>query len=420
MNALSVRGLGKSYVLRHKNASSYRTFREDVVGGMKILKNALRRTRVNKETFWALRDVSFDVEQGQILGLIGRNGAGKSTLLKVLSKITEPTTGCAEIRGKVASLLEVGTGFHPELTGRENIYLNGTLLGMKKREIDKLFDEIVDFAEVERFLDTPVKRYSSGMYVRLAFAVAAHLSPEVLIIDEVLAVGDAAFQKKSLGRMEEVAKSGRTVLFVSHNMASVSSLCNRCLILDNGQVAYDGPAGEAVLRYHNNSAAQNAEIHYDTGKNFADRYARLIRASLENEHGVQTTHMETRRPVTVRLSYEILTDEPVQCVPNFHFLSSDGRSVFVAYPSDIKPSSKGIYEAQCTVPKDLLNEGVHSIDLAVSTYRDKKMLGSVLDQGALTFNVIDLMQDEFRAYGYMNSLPGAIRPLCQWEVRRLE
>ncbi|MBK8021781.1 MAG: ABC transporter ATP-binding protein [Chloroflexi bacterium] len=235
--ALQVVGLGKSYQIRHE-AMGYRTLRDDLVG----LLPGRRQGRVSRETFWALRDVSFEVKTGEVLGVIGRNGAGKSTLLKILSRITKPTTGYADIYGRVGSLLEVGTGFHPELTGRENIFLSGTILGMRRAEIQRRFDEIVAFAEVEQFLDTPVKRYSSGMYTRLAFAVAAHLDPEVLIVDEVLAVGDAAFQKKSLGKMGDVAKSGRTVLFVSHNMAAVEALCTQALLLERGQVRLMGEA----------------------------------------------------------------------------------------------------------------------------------------------------------------------------------
>ncbi|QDU89333.1 Teichoic acids export ATP-binding protein TagH [Pirellulimonas nuda] len=249
---ISVENLGKAYRLGQRE-EKYPTFRDALVGAAKA---PLRRFRNlsggggEEELFWALKDVSFEVQQGEVVGIIGRNGAGKSTLLKVLSRITEPTTGRAVLRGRVASLLEVGTGFHPELTGRENIYLNGSILGMKKREIDRKFEEIVAFAEVERFLDTPVKRYSSGMYVRLAFAVAAHLDPEILIVDEVLAVGDAQFQEKCLGKMQEVSEGGgRTVLFVSHNMAAVRRLCNRCIVLTDGEIEVVGQTADAIDRY---------------------------------------------------------------------------------------------------------------------------------------------------------------------------
>jgi lipopolysaccharide transport system ATP-binding protein len=248
--AIRCDGLGKCYRLTQARVSGYRTLREDVMRWLGAPRRWLRGGDGAAETFWALRDVDFEVQAGEVLGIIGRNGAGKSTLLKVLSRITKPTTGQAELFGRVGSLLEVGTGFHPELSGRENIYLNGAVLGMRRREIAAKFDRIVDFAEIGPFLDTPVKRYSSGMYVRLAFAVAAHLEPEVLIVDEVLAVGDMAFQRKCLGRMREVGRTGCTVLFVSHNMPAVEALCTRALLLDGGRVARDGPVPELVREYH--------------------------------------------------------------------------------------------------------------------------------------------------------------------------
>src|SRR5688572_24323628 len=232
--AISVRGLSKSYTIAH-NEEKHITLAETALAWAK---NPLRRPQT--ETFWALRDVSFDIKQGEVVGVIGRNGAGKSTLLKVLSRITEPTAGEIDLYGRVGSLLEVGTGFHPELTGRENIYLNGAILGMRRKEIERQFDAIVEFAEVSKFLDTPVKRYSSGMYVRLAFAVAAHLNPEILIVDEVLAVGDAAFQRKCLGKMKDVAGGGRTVLFVSHNLGAIQQLCDRTIWLRDGRLVMDG------------------------------------------------------------------------------------------------------------------------------------------------------------------------------------
>src|SRR6266487_1064475 len=248
---ITVENLGKKYLLRHQKGQRYTALR-DVIADR--AKNLFRRNRPvagpTREEFWALKDVSFEVKRGEVLGIIGRNGAGKTTLLKILSRITDPTEGRVRLRGRVASLLEVGTGFHPELTGRENIFLNGAILGMSREEIRRKFDEIVAFAEVEKILDTPVKRYSSGMYVRLAFAVAANLEPEILIIDEVLAVGDAEFQKKCLGKMDEVARQkGRTVLFVSHNMPAVKRLCGRCVWLDNGGVRHIGLASEAINAY---------------------------------------------------------------------------------------------------------------------------------------------------------------------------
>jgi len=269
--ALSVRNVSKSYTIA-KNQERESTLAETM---LKKLRNPF--ARVEKETFWALKDVSFDVQQGEVLGIIGRNGAGKSTLLKILSRITEPTDGEIDLYGRVGSLLEVGTGFHPELTGRENIFLNGAILGMSRAEIKKQFDAIVDFAGVEKFLDTPVKRYSSGMYVRLAFAVAAHLRSEILIIDEVLAVGDAEFQKKCLGKMQDVAHDGRTVLFVSHNMAAVRGLCASALLLDEGRLAMTGRSEHAVAKYM--STRQTESVDLSSVRRSGTGEIRLVQAS---------------------------------------------------------------------------------------------------------------------------------------------
>ena len=260
---IKVENIGKQYTLGQKS-EPYSTLRESLVRAALKPIDIIRRNGQNTAgSFWALSGVNFEVLPGEVVGIIGRNGAGKSTLLKILSRITEPTTGRVELYGRVGSLLEVGTGFHPELTGRENVYLNGAILGMRREEISKKFDEIVDFAEIEDFLDTPVKRYSSGMYVRLAFAVAAYLEPEILIVDEVLAVGDAEFQKKCLGKMEDVAKTGRTVLFVSHNLGAVSALCSSAIVLDRGKVKYDGPTAEGVALYLQD--AGNSELSFDDG-----------------------------------------------------------------------------------------------------------------------------------------------------------
>jgi len=288
---IEVENLGKKYVIRHQDIAGYSTFRDALVNGTRSIINTVINPRSpsnkNTEEFWALQDLNLVINQGDRLGIIGRNGAGKSTLLKILSRITEPTTGRIKLKGRVASLLEVGTGFHPELSGRENIFLNGAILGMSKIEITQKFDEIVAFSEVEKFLDTPVKRYSSGMYVRLAFAVAAHLEPEILIVDEVLAVGDSAFQQKCLGKMQEVGKNGRTVIFVSHNMATVKQLCNKACLLANGTLINIGEPGEMIARYMENTVANQAA---DGNKNYqhikGDRRAEITSISLNNiDHG---------------------------------------------------------------------------------------------------------------------------------------
>ncbi len=291
--------------------------------------------REGNPEFWALSDVSFDVQPGEVIGIIGRNGAGKSTLLKLLTRITEPTSGEIAINGRVASLLEVGTGFHPELTGRENVYMNGTILGMKKREIDAKFDEIVAFSEIEKFIDTPVKRYSSGMYVRLAFAVAAHLEPEILLVDEVLAVGDAAFQKKCLGKMGDVAKEGRTILFVSHNMAAVQNLCARCVVLKNGAIEFGpGPVEDAIDIYLS-QAQQETAIHI---RNRTDRQGsgriRLVDFQFCDLEGNAYSYVASGRPVVFRMQYEV-KEGPMPSRVEFAIGVYTSKGAFLALLSNV-------------------------------------------------------------------------------------
>jgi lipopolysaccharide transport system ATP-binding protein len=306
---IRVENLGKKYIIGHQQQERYTALRDVITNKVKSLGSLINPKAKSEnpafEEFWALKDVSFDIKQGDRVGIIGRNGAGKSTLLKILSRITEPTTGSIKIKGRVASLLEVGTGFHPELTGRENIFLNGAILGMGKEEIKRKFDEIVAFAEVEKFLDTPVKRYSSGMYVRLAFAVAAHLEPEILIVDEVLAVGDAQFQKKCLGKMEDVGKEGRTVLFVSHNMAAISSLCSKALVLRSGFVEFPiGNVNDAINKY----LMQVNQISKTNLSERKDRQGegkiRLMRLSLFDNQGNELNSLVSGQSVEFRIYFE--------------------------------------------------------------------------------------------------------------------
>jgi lipopolysaccharide transport system ATP-binding protein len=311
---IQVENLSKKYIIGHQQEGRYRytTLRDSLTGGVKSIRakflNPARRNIPNpaREEFWALKDVSFEIKQGDRVGIIGRNGAGKSTLLKILSRITEPTTGRISITGRVASLLEVGTGFHAELTGRENIYLNGAILGMSKIEIKRKFDEIVDFAEVEKFLDTPVKRYSSGMYVRLAFAVAAHLEPEILIIDEVLAVGDAQFQKKCLGKMQDVASEGRTVIFVSHQMASISNLCSSCVLLQSGELAFYGQT-EAAIRHYLEIDFQNSQRAENDLKAFRPSWSQpfITSARILDRNGCERTIFPLGASITIEMTFDI-------------------------------------------------------------------------------------------------------------------
>ena len=293
--AIRVENLGKQYRIGQYE-TAYKNLRESIM-------NLFARRDRNPETIWAIKDVSFEVKPGEVVGIIGRNGAGKSTLLKILTRITEPTEGHAELHGRVGSLLEVGTGFHPELTGRENIFLNGAILGMKKTEIKRKFDEILAFAEIEKFIDTPVKRYSSGMYVRLAFAVAAHLEPEILLVDEVLAVGDFAFQKKCLGKMGNVAKEGRTVLFISHNMAAIENLCPRVIVLEEGRMGFDGKTESAVVHYLASARKNGSDL-----RNFSRRkgsgLVRIVDVKLGDGQGRFLQVVPCGKPVDILIQYE--------------------------------------------------------------------------------------------------------------------
>ena len=367
--AIRVEGLSKAYQIRHSQArSNYRTLREDLVA---LARSPLRRggTGPTRETFWALDDVSFEVKHGEALGIIGRNGAGKSTLLKILSRITKPTKGTATVYGRVGSLLEVGTGFHPELTGRENIFLNGAILGMTKRDIQRHFDEIVDFAEVEQFLDTPVKRYSSGMYMRLAFAVAAHLEPEVLVVDEVLAVGDAAFQKKCLGKMGEVASGGRTVLFVSHNMSAVQQLCGQCAWLNKGSIEMVGNTQQVVSSYLDNG---DGLARYTVAEQVLKtrRQAKLTFLSAHlNVHGQEKSVYTDNEDISLEITC-LVNDPIINGQVAFELIDSRDEYVFCSTNQDSNGwqnvLTTGIHRFSCKLPSHLLRDGHYRIALSSS------------------------------------------------------
>ncbi|PSN14686.1 ABC transporter ATP-binding protein [filamentous cyanobacterium CCT1] len=363
---IRVENLSKKYIIGHQPQERYTALRDVLANkakGMAQIFNPKSKIEHPKsEEFWALKDVSFEVKQGDRIGIIGRNGAGKSTLLKILSRITEPTEGRISIKGRVASLLEVGTGFHPELTGRENIYLNGAILGMSKVDIRRQFDEIVAFAEVEKFLDTPVKRYSSGMYVRLAFAVAAHLEPEILVVDEVLAVGDAAFQKKCLGKMEDVGKEGRTVLFVSHNMATLTSLCKNAIWLLNGEVHEHGRADWVTSKYLIYGSELSGEVNIDTSKQ--DPRFHFRRLSLLNVADRVTSVFDIKQPIKVCLEYsskQVIKDLEI----SIRLYTSSGIPVFSINRSASLglEVEKGNYVAQIELPAKFLVPDTYSIDI---------------------------------------------------------
>jgi lipopolysaccharide transport system ATP-binding protein len=368
---------------------------------------------------WALRNVSFDVNRGEVVGIIGRNGAGKSTLLKILSKITPPARGRVEIHGRTSSLLEVGTGFHNELTGRENMYLNGTILGMRKKEVDRKFDEIVDFSGVEKFLDTPVKRYSSGMRVRLAFAVAAHLEPETLIVDEVLAVGDSAFQEKCLNKMQDVGSQGRTVFFVSHNMPAVTRLCERAIILDGGQLVADGPCTEIVGRYLHEGSNTAAERYWSGGEKApGGEIARLRRVRIKNESGQTAASIDIRMPVGFEMTFEVL-QEGYTLLPHFKLQNDEGVAAFVTLDVDPKwrkkKRPKGTYTATAWVPGNYLAEGSFFINASLLTLEPQR-IGQFSEREAVSFQVVDSMEGDTARGDWVKHLKGVVRPLLTWET----
>jgi lipopolysaccharide transport system ATP-binding protein len=368
-----------------------------------------------EELIWALEDISFEIQHGELVGIIGRNGAGKSTLLKILSRITEPTRGRAMIYGRVGSLLEVGTGFHPELTGRENIFLNGAILGMRKAEIQQHFDAIVDFAEVERFIDTPVKRYSSGMYLRLAFAVAAHLQPEILIVDEVLAVGDARFQKKCLNKMEEVGSSGRTVLFVSHNMQAVTRLCKRTIYIEGGRVYKDGPSHEVVGAYLQSGTGSTAIREWpDLGKAPGNDIVRMCAVRVK-QHGEVSECVDIRYPVSVEIEFEVLKDGCVLS-PSCGFHNHEGVIIMASWERTREPRARGRYLSSTQVPGNFFAEGTITVGAGIIT-EDPYILHAN-ETPAVGFQVVDVAEGEgISARGnYGGVIPGIVRPLLEWRT----
>ncbi len=414
------RHLGKKYAL---GDATQRTFREALGDAVRAPWRLIRgQRRPAPEPFWALSDVSFEVAAGEAVGIIGRNGAGKSTLLKILSRITSPSTGEVRLRGRVASLLEVGTGFHSELSGRENIFLNGAIMGMSRAEVRGRFDEIVAFAEVGQFLDTPVKRYSSGMYVRLAFAVAAHLSPDILIVDEVLAVGDAAFQKKCLGKMQTVASGGRTVLFVSHNMAAISRLCSRGILLHHGKVAADAPMSKVVATYIGGVMGETpASVDLEREQRTpGDAHVKLLGARLVSD-GLDGIELDIRRPLRVEVDFQVLSDE-YPMTPNLHLQNSEGQCVFVTsdghLPESRRPRAPGRYRSTVEIPGNFLAEGMFSIDVAISTM--VPLTVHVWERGLLTFYVVDSAEGDSSRGDYAGEFPGAVRPMLPWRTERLD
>lgn len=400
--------VGKRY--RLGGSAPYRTLRETLA--------SLARPNGSREEIWALRDVTVGVDEGEVLGIIGRNGAGKTTLLRVIARITEPTSGVARTRGRIGTLLDVGTGFHPELTGRENIYVNGAILGMRKREIERKLDEIVAFAEIASFLDTPIKRYSSGMHMRLAFAVAAHLQPEVLLVDEVLAVGDTAFQKKCLGKMEEVAGEGRTVLFVSHNLAAVEALCARAIWLDGGVVVANGGAHEVVSEYLRSLETSRRERRWREADAPEGGGVRLVAARARPAGGGVGDEITTATPVAVEIEYRNLR-AGAHLNLSLHVYDERGVLVFNAVPVEEpvwfgKPFPAGLFRDVCVIPGDLLNDGTYRIELLVVARQTDVILR---EDDLLVFDVRDAATG---AGVYGGEWQGVVRPRVGWTTELME
>ncbi len=419
--AVHVENLGKLY--RIGGAEAYTTFRDALMNAFAAPYRACRKLQRSDgdgwqkdNTIWALKDVSFTIEHGEIVGIIGRNGAGKSTLLKILSRITEPTHGFAEIHGRVGSLLEVGTGFHGELSGRENIYLNGAILGMRKSEINRRFDEIVAFAEVEKFIDTPVKRYSTGMYLRLAFAVAAHLEPEILIVDEVLAVGDARFQKKCLNKMQDVGKTGRTVLFVSHNLSAISSLCPRSVWLDGGMLIQDGPSSHVVSEYLGSGLLMRAEQEWrDPTSAPGNDIVRARAIRLRTADGRITDVVDIREPIDLEIEFEVLKPGHV-LVPCIGLENEQGLCLFVSHDHDPAwrrcPRPVGHLSSSVHIPGNFLSEGRFVVGAGIISESPFTIHFDV--NPAVAFHVVDSFDGDAARGDLIGELPGCVRPLLKW------
>jgi lipopolysaccharide transport system ATP-binding protein len=410
-----------------RRQESYKTLRDTLMETFlapfrkagKLLRGQASGAAELDETIWALNDISFEIKSGEIVGIIGRNGSGKSTLLKILSRITEPTSGYAEIRGRVGSLLEVGTGFHPELTGRENIYLNGAILGMRRAEIIKNFDEIVAFAEVEKFIDTPVKHYSSGMYLRLAFAVAAHLEPEILIVDEVLAVGDSRFQKKCLSKMEDVGRKGRTVLFVSHSMPAITRLCKRTILLDEGRIMKDGSSREVVSSYLNTGLGTTAAREWpESVKAPGGEIARLIAVRVKTEDGQISETFDIRYPVGIEFEYEVLKSGYI-LLPYHHFHNEEGVCIFQAHDTDPawlrRPRSTGRYVSTTWIPGNFLSEGTVIVSSGISAL--DPIIPQFHESDVVAFQIVDTSHSDSARGDFTGTMGGVVRPLLKWTNR---
>lgn len=417
--AIRVDGLGKCYVIG-TSTDWYPTLRDVIAEHARSTAARLagRRSEAAAEKqrleFWALRDISFRIAPGEVVGIVGSNGSGKSTLLKILSRITDPTEGSGVVHGRVGSLLEVGTGFHPELTGRENVYLNGVIIGMSRSDVARRFDEIVAFSGVERFIDTPVKRYSSGMYLRLAFSVAAHLEPEILLVDEVLAVGDAEFQKKCLGKIGEVARGGRTVVFVSHNLPALEMLCDRALHLQEGRLVADDEPRAVIAQYLRTYTSDSTERAWGDAKTAPEGSGvRLRRACVRPEGGTASDRIDVRSPFVIEIDVEQEEDGAV-LTTSLSVVDENGVVVFhVAPTTPPRPRPAGVYRETCHVPGDLMNDGVYRVEVGIETPGEVLLTSTEV----LQFGITDIANLRVGRYG---KWVGAVRPAFRWDSERVD
>jgi lipopolysaccharide transport system ATP-binding protein len=419
--AIRVKNLSKTYRLGARR-NHHDTLRDHLMHGVKsLLFHNGHRSSVNGDSdmIWALDHVSFEIKHGEATGVIGHNGAGKSTLLKILARITEPAEGRVEVYGRIGSLLEVGTGFHAELTGRENIYLNGAILGMKKAEIDRKFDEIVDFSEIERFIDTPVKRYSSGMYVRLAFAVAAHMETDILLADEVLAVGDARFQQKCLGKMQDMGRQGRTVVFVSHNLPAVIRLCKRAILLDHGRVSQDGPSQRVVgIEMNPNFSRPAAREWPDPTTAPGADVARLRAVRLRGDDNQIAETVDIGRSIAIEMEYEVLKSGYV-LMPYHHIYNEEKVFLFSAHDVDpnwrSRPRPAGHWMTTTWIPGNLLNEGTHFVSSGVM--RLDPVVNQFYERDAVSFQVTENPSSSLARGGWVGPMGGVVRPVMKWSTQ---
>lgn len=418
---ISVDGLGKRYQIGHQR-DPYGRLTESLWDALRKPIDLVRGRRGGGDTsewIWALRDVSFEVHEGDVVGVIGRNGSGKTTLLKVLSRITEPTVGSAILRGRVGSLLEVGTGFHQELTGRENVFMSGAVLGMRRAEIIRKFDEIVQFAGVEQFLDTPVKRYSSGMQVRLGFAVAAHLDPEILFIDEVLAVGDAEFQKKCLGKMSELGRGGRTILFVSHSMPAMLRLCERAILLDHGRLVTAGPTHGVVRTYLESETGRTSERRWDPETAPGNEVARLRSIRVVPARGGPGEEIDVTEAIDIEVEYWRNASDGLKPSVNVQLWSDEGVCLFSVSDEPTTawrslPSASGVVRSICHVPGNFLAEGRITVNVGVGTYNPNQ--AHAVEPDAVAFQVVDRSEGGGVRGTFAGDWPGVVRPMLDWRV----